>query len=110
MSHTYSITMAVPDLFREADIEVLFEFEVTSWGSSPSWEDPGDPPEWEITDIFVEGELIPWIRAKKLCPLTKEQRIANALWEDLAEAGQTYIDEHFDWRKAANDYDPTDWY
>lgn len=95
MSHTYSMSMAVPDLFREADIEVTFEFEVTSWGSSASWFDPGDPIEWEITDIFIEDIHIPW-RAKS-------SPLYSALWQALAAAGATYIDEHFDWGKASLD-------
>ena len=84
MSHDYSITMAVPDLFQEADIEITFEFEVTSWGSSGSYWDPPEGPEWEITDIYVEDVHIPW--KEKSSPLY------SALWQDLAEAGTTFID------------------
>lgn len=95
MSSTYSMTMAIPDLFREADIEITFEFEVISWGSSASWCDPGSLIEWEITDIFIEDIHIPY--QPKASPLY------SALWQSLAEAGTTYIDEHFDWGRASND-------
>ena len=95
MSHTYSMTMAVPDLFREADIDVTFEFEITSWGSNASWDHPGDPIEWEITDIFIEDIHIPY--------QDKSSPMYSALWQALADAGTTYIDEHFDWGAALND-------
>lgn len=95
MSSTYSMTMAIPDLFREADIEVLFEFEITSWGSYASYWDPGDAIEWEITDIFIDNIHIPY--------QSKASPLYSALWQSLADAGTTYIDEHFDWGRAAND-------
>lgn len=92
---SYSMTMAIPDLFRETDIGVLFEFEITSWGSSASWYDPGDPIEWEIVDIWVGNTHLPY--SPKASP------IYNALWQSLADAGQNYIDNNFDWSGALND-------
>lgn len=99
----YSITMTLPDLFREAEIEVTFEFEVTSWGDSGSYWDPPEPPEWEITAIYVEENLIPWVWMKEQFYVPPEQKIANGLWQALADAGTTYIDEHFDWGQASMD-------
>lgn len=34
---------------------VQVEFTITSYGSSASWDDPGDPPEWEITAVYEDA-------------------------------------------------------
>lgn len=50
-THDLETTIQLPD---EEDVDVLIEFEVSSWpyaGTGPSWNHPGDPPEGPEFDI-----------------------------------------------------------
>lgn len=34
------------------EFDVVVEFDITSYGSADSWEEPGDPPEIEVTAVY----------------------------------------------------------
>lgn len=100
---SYEYTFSVPSLFEEKDYEILVEFSVTSWGSSASYWDPGDPLEWEIDSISIDGELIPYVYQKDRFYVSGEQQVKEALWQVLADAADHKINYNFDWSGAAMD-------
>lgn len=99
----FETTFSVPCIYEEKDFEITVEFTVTSWGSSPSYWDPGDPIEWEIDKLYLDGEEIPYSYQKNRFWVPPEQQLREALWQSLADAATTYIDEHFDWSDAHYD-------
>lgn len=106
---------------QDEDLLIEAEFTVTSLGSPASWDHPGDPCEWEVDEIYLEGEFIPsfltpwWWKLKnwywKKRYGKSPRRLDNPLWYTLAEIVDKAIEEDFDWtdyiHAQQDDYD--DW-
>jgi len=118
----FEISFTVPLLFSEEEVEITCEFNVTSWGSGDTYWSPGNPPEWEVEKIFLDGDEVPisekteiqvdimtpghfeghqWIPHQPYGRF-RESKIISPLWESLAEACDTYIGENFEF---VPDYD-----
>lgn len=91
---THELTFSVPLLSSEEEVEITVEFEITSWGSPQSWDDPGSGPEWDINRIWLDEEEVTY----------SPNQIEHALWHVLADAAYVYIDNNFDFA-AHEDYD-----
>lgn len=70
----------LPPKVFQADISI------SSYGTNASWEDPGDPPEWEIVEI----------RNEKGEPVPEDELLLDLIYKAM---------EDFDWAEAERDYD-----
>ena len=131
MSFKDEVTFTVPVIGTEEEVEITFEFSVTSWGNSgsgPSFSSPGEPPEppeYEIDRILIEGEEVTewegteiaveivadghfedrrWIPGRSYGRF-RERKLSSPLWESLAEAGSNYINENYEFEPPEPDYD-----
>jgi hypothetical protein len=97
------------------EVEYEAYIHITSFGSGPSWYDPGDPPEYEIESIYSDGKEIPvhlpvrwrdrfeaWFNDR---PVRKR---LNPEWERLATKCDESM-ERFDWGDAQRAADEA-WY
>lgn len=100
MNHSFEFVIEHPD-DSSKDESITGEISVTSWGSSPSWHDPGDPVEWDIEEIYLNGVLVPYW-------LDREAKLVNPEWERLEPHVTKYMENDFDWSDAqaaaAEDY------
>ena len=106
------ITFEVDDDPENPPKEYTADITIYSFGSGPSWYDPGEPPEWDISHIYdPSGKEVPyhlplrlirdrfeaWFNGRKPKP-----RI-NPEWERLAALAEKHMEDHFDWYEAERD-------
>ena len=91
----HEIVFTVPLFCSDDEVEITIEFKVTSWGSADSWMEPGDPIEWEIERIWMDSAEVLY---------DSDLFRKGALFQVLAEAGDTYIGENYDFN--GNSPDP----
>jgi hypothetical protein len=74
------------------DWEAEVEYDVTSWGSSDSWTEPGDPIEIEVNEIWIsldKGRAVktPFFLATGAFWCVLEELFHDKICEKLAEEG-----------------------
>lgn len=89
------------------ELECEAEVNITSLGSPQSWDHPGDPPEWEVDSITVEGREIPLFLTPFWWPLyewyylkrhkCKPRKPYNPEWDKYQAFADKHMEEDFDW-------------